>query len=59
MEVAKVLGISNVTLGQRMDGKSSWNLDEIYKLLSLLEIPVTDMHIFFPNRAENKNIYLK
>lgn len=60
MQVAHELGLSNITVGNRLAGKQPWTLDEIYKLLSLLEIPVTDMHIYFPNRKANgKGVYLK
>lgn len=54
-ECAKVIEVSNNTFGNKMQGLSSWTLDEVYTLCVFLEIPAFDIHTYFPNRRYNKS----
>lgn len=54
-ECAKVVGCTNNTFGNKMQGLSAWNLDEVYNLCCFLMIPACDIHIYFPNRKLNKS----
>lgn len=52
-ELAHYLNIAPSTLHHRLNGDNPWTLDEMYGILSYLEIPVYDVEAFFPNRKGN------
>ena len=45
--VAKALGISSVTFRRKLIGEYDWKLSEVYKLISLLEIPDEEIFDYF------------
>ena len=49
-EAARELLITYQTFSEKVHGKSPWTLDEIYKLLELMECSPAAMHIYFPDR---------
>ena len=49
-DTAKVLLITAQTFSEKVHGKSPWTLDEIYRLLELMECSPAAMHIYFPDR---------
>ena len=49
-DAAKELLITYQTFSEKVCGKSSWTLDEIYRLLELMECSPAAMHIYFPDR---------
>ena len=53
LQAAKACGITQPTLSLKLQGESSFTLDEVYALCVLLEIAVCDIPIFFPNRKKN------
>lgn len=44
---AKELGISVVTLRQKLSGSSDWKSSEIYRLIELLVIPYEEIYDYF------------
>lgn len=45
--VAKVLGVSTVTFRRKLNGENDWKLSEVYRLISLLEIPYEEIFDYF------------
>ena len=50
-DIAKELGVSRTFISRRMTGKDQWELDVVYKVCDLLEIPYTEICKFFPKGA--------
>lgn len=46
-EFAAAMGISMCALSQKLNAKSEWTADEMRKACSLLEIPATEIHLYF------------
>ena len=46
LERALLLGTTAVS--QRLNGHRGWSLEEIYKVMDLLQVPHEYMHILFP-----------
>lgn len=46
--LAEVIGMKYGTLIDRMMGRSSWRMDEMYKLLRLIDQPKERLYMFFP-----------
>lgn len=48
-DIAKALGFDyNTGVSLRLNGKTPWGLDEAYKVLEFLEIPVSEIFNYFP-----------
>lgn len=52
-DAAKELLITYQTFSEKVCGKSSWTLDEIYKLLDMIGCSPEAMHHYFPDRRRN------
>ena len=46
--VANFLDKSPSYISNRMRNALSWDLDDVYKLLDFLKIPVEELHTYFP-----------
>lgn len=46
--LAKVMGMKYGTVTDRMMGRSPWRMDEMYKLLRLIDQPKERLYMFFP-----------
>lgn len=51
---AKAMGMDYTALNERLNNKRQWNAYEIIKACDLLEIPLSDVHIFFYKRKVEK-----
>lgn len=50
-DLASELGVSRTFISRRMNGKDQWELDVVYKVCDLLEIPYTEIYTYFPKGA--------
>lgn len=46
--LAGVILRGRTTTSARLNGHEPWDLDEVYAICSALEIPPTEIHIYFP-----------
>ena len=53
-DLARDLKLGLTALSFRLNGRTPWQADEMYKVLEVFEVPDEKMHIVFP-----KNIYSK
>ena len=53
-DLARDLKLGLTALSFRLNGRTPWQEDEMYKVLEVFEVPEEQMHIVFP-----KNIYSK
>lgn len=44
---SKVIGMSQTSLNQRLNGSVEWKVSEIAKVCDLLNIPLSDAHLYF------------
>nr|DAL48056.1 MAG TPA_asm: Protein of unknown function (DUF739) [Caudoviricetes sp.] len=44
---AKVIGITRTSLSYKLNGKSSWHADEMYKVCKALDIPLKEIPRYF------------
>lgn len=52
-DIAKAIGLeSNCAVSNRLTGKSYWRLDEAYKVLERLGIPLSEIFTYFPPNEE-------
>ena len=51
-DLANNLGKSRQYISQHLLGKYSWNIDEAYKILDLLEVPKEQIVEYFPPNGE-------
>lgn len=52
-ELAKEMGISEVSLSRKMNGKVDFSSDDIIKICRLLDIPVAKIGLYFFTEKEN------
>lgn len=58
--LASVLGISNVTLSQKLCGHTPWTSREMYIIMDLFGLPYSELGRFFPkNGITDPNCYRK
>ena len=50
-DMAKEMGVSRTFVSRRMNGKDQWELDVVYKVCDMLEIPYTEIYTYFPKGA--------
>jgi len=48
------LGICPATISARMNDRSPWRLDEMYRILDLLGHPARDLPLLFPKDGQNE-----
>lgn len=48
-DLGSVLSISSRSVSDRMTGKISWSLDEMYTVMDRYGLPYSQLHEFFPN----------
>ncbi len=46
--LAEFLGVSTAYLSTRMTHRYSWTIDEVYKIMDFLQIPLEEIFIYFP-----------
>lgn len=44
---SEAMGVSSVTISQRLNGKTDWKTNEIAKACELLGIPLKDVALYF------------
>lgn len=49
---ANALGVAEITVGRRLNGKTRWRNDEILDMCELLDIPKTDIQDYFFKEKE-------
>lgn len=47
-DIAKAVGHSRKYISDRMTGKFSWALDDVYRICKLLDIPLPEIPDYFP-----------
>lgn len=47
-DLAQEMGVSITYISRRMTGKDQWELDVVYKVCDLLEIPYTEIAAYWP-----------
>lgn len=47
-QLAEVLELSPASVSNRMSGRNPFNIDEIYKICDVLQIPYEQIPIYFP-----------
>ena len=53
-DLAPAIGVrSGVNVSDRLMGRTVWRLDEIYAVMEFLELPLEDMHIYFPKDGKD------
>ncbi len=53
LDLAKLLGgDSTCMISNRLRGKSDWRLDEIYKVMAYLGLPLSKIYDYFPPEEE-------
>lgn len=52
--LARSLRIGTNTLSRKLNGKSSWTLDECYHVLHVLRRPNSDLAVLFPYKGSNE-----
>lgn len=53
-ELAKKLGVGARTISDRMNAHMPWSADAMYRIMEMLEIPVDQMHVYFPKDGRNE-----
>ena len=48
-DLGKILGICASSISHRMTGRTPWTIDEMYKILNLLDEPPDKLHVYFPS----------
>ena len=48
-DLSRALGRSATYISQRFQGMRSWTLDDIYIILDMLNVPASEMAVYFPN----------
>ena len=51
--LAKILKVSPTYIGNRLSGAQGFTIDHIYVICDLLEIPLTDIPIYFPPNGKD------
>jgi hypothetical protein len=46
--ICKKLKRSQTYITQRMMGRKSWSMDDVYALIEILRIPFEQIHLYFP-----------
>lgn len=46
--MANEMNVSQTFLSRRMTGNAQWELDTVYKVCDILEIPYTEIAIYWP-----------
>lgn len=55
-ELAKYIGAESATVvSDRLRGKRSWKLDEIYKVMAYLGLPLSRIYDYFPPEEVSKS----
>ena len=54
-QLARVILRSRTTASARLNGHEPWNIDEIYAVCENLDIPYTEIHIYFPPAVSKNN----
>lgn len=54
--VAEQLGLGVSSVSRRYRGKDPWHLDEMYKLMDLLNEPYENLHKLFPKNGIEENV---
>ena len=52
---AKAIGLSEVSVSDKVSGKRYWKQREIAKAIEILEIPETEVGIYFFQKKEEQN----
>lgn len=53
-DLTAVVGVKDPSnISDRFVGRTDWKLDEMYAVLDFLNIPVEDMHIYFPRGGQD------
>lgn len=47
-DLAYALGLSPAAVSQRMQGKTAWDIVEMYRTLELCRAPAEELHLYFP-----------
>lgn len=50
-DLGQKLGISGPTVSTKLCGKSPWNIDEMYYIMDLFNIPYDELHKYFPKNG--------
>lgn len=53
-DLSREMGISSVTVSNRLNARHPWTLDEMYKFLELTDQPASRMHEIFPKDGINE-----
>lgn len=53
--LARKLGMSRQSLSLRFNNKVAWRLDEMYKILDILNLPYTELGNCFPKDGISRN----
>lgn len=53
-DLGREMGISSVTVSNRLNARHPWTLDEMYKFLELTDQPASRMHEIFPKDGINE-----
>ena len=56
-EFAELIGMNNSSLSLRLNNKISWKIDEIIKIVKILNIPKEEIHIYFFEFEEAKQVW--
>lgn len=51
--LARQLGWSPQSLSNRMCCRNQWGMDEAYKVLEVLRVPASEIHVYFPPDGVN------
>ncbi len=54
-DVAKMLGRSISYVRLRIEGKRAWDLSDVHTLMRELDLPIEQMHIYFPPNGESSD----
>lgn len=52
-DLGQVLRLDGSTVCRKLNGSSTWALDEAYSVLSALKIPPEQFYLFFPHNGED------
>ncbi len=58
-DVAGNLGKSVGAINARFNGHQQWELDDMYSILEMLDIPLTELPIYFPPEGQNNRIKMR
>ncbi len=53
-DLGRMLMLSNVSVSERMNNKTSWRLDEMYAILDRYHVPHSQLHEIFPLNGKNE-----